>query len=103
MSALDLKHKEELEDLRDERDFLNELKKINKWDVMSKKLPVSFKATTGLKILGQEVFEYYYIKHYDAFTDEYILDIRCDITNKIRETKYTESRIIDLIDSMMVL
>ena len=95
--------KQILEDQRDELNLLNELKRINKWDIMRKTFPVSFKASTGIKLFGVEVFEYFYINGYDPFADEYSVSIRCGLTNRIKDEKWTEGRIIDLIDLRMVL
>jgi len=103
MSAIDLKHKEELEDLRYELDLLNELKRINKGDIMRKTFPVAFKAKTGLKMLGVEIFEHIYISGYRSYSDEYAVSIRCSLTNKITDELWREDRIIDLIDLSMVL
>ena len=90
-------------DLKDELEFLNELKRINKWDIMRKTFPVAFKAKTGIKIFGVEVFEHIYINGYRAFSDEYSVSIRCSLTNKISDELWMEDRIVDLIDLRMVL
>ena len=92
-----------LDYIRDETEFLNELKKINKGDIMRKTFPVSFKVTTGIKMFGVEVFENIYINGYRSFTDEYSVSIRCSLTNKIKNELWREERIIDLINLRMVL
>lgn len=95
------KAKNHLEDKRDETDLFIMMRDGIRWKII-KHETCSFKVDTGIKLLGEPVQEFYYIRRYDAHDDMYEVDMTCLITNKIRETRMREDDVLELTNNMVL-
>tara|TARA_R110002012_G_scaffold310244_1_gene518349 strand:+ start:262 stop:570 length:309 start_codon:yes stop_codon:yes gene_type:complete len=95
------KDKNYLEDKRDERDFFIMTRDDIRRKIM-KHETCSFKVDTGMKLLGEPVLEFYYIRRYEAHDDMHEVDMTCLITNKIREIRIREDDLLELTNNMVL-